>query len=337
MGVKVNPAAFGGIFAVPDIVVDEHIRLAGGQQLKVLLFVLRHNNGNTEIEKIADGVGMTVQDVKDALSYWLHVGVLLMDGEEPNAIVINSSKPQKTAGLHELPDITPTYDQVAARVLEDESLKALFSEVQLKLGRTIGYGDQAKFIMMHDDYGLPVEVILTIVEYCVKDGKPSMGYISKIAKDWGEHEINTLDAADERLRELRSDEKLWKKFVAMFSVDPPRYTEIRFSYLKRWVREYKQSLELIFYAYELMIEKINAVNFKYMDKMLESWHGDGLKKPQDVMQANTRRTDNLNSEKTKNVYANVKGAKKQTSYNSEKVKQKAQGPIEYKRRNNGGE
>ncbi len=333
MGVKVNPAAFGGMFAVPNVVADEHIKLAGGQQLKVLLFVLRHNNENIDIERISDGTGMTAADVKDALSYWYQVGILMRDGEEPKAIVVNSPTPQKTGELRELPDITPTYADVAARVLEDPSLKALFSEVQLKLGRTIGYGDQAKFIMMHDVYGLPVEVILTIVEYCVKNGKTSMSYISKMAKDWGEREINTLDAADEKLRELRSDEKLWKKFISMFSVDPPKYTDIRFSYLKKWVREYKHSLELIFYAYELMIEKINAVNFKYMDKMLESWKKDGLKKPQDVMQANARRTDNLKSGAS--AFA-ATPANKQTSYNSEKVRQKAQGPIEYKRRNDSG-
>lgn len=329
MGVKVNPAAFGSIFAVPSVIVDEHIKLAGGQQLKVLLFVLRHNNEEMDDNKIAEGVGMTAADVRDALSYWFQVGILTRDNDEPKPIVINSAGSQKTENLRELPDIAPTYEQVAARALEDSSLKALFAEVQLKLGRTIGYGDQAKLIMMHDDYGLPVEVILTIVEYSVRNGKTSMSYISKMAKDWGENEINTLEAADEKLRELRSDERLWKKFSGMFSVDPPKYTAVRFSYLKKWTHEYKQSLELIFYAYEITLEKINAVNFKYTDKMLEAWKKDGLRTPQEVMRANAKRKDNLAS--------GTKASPKQTSYDSDKVRQRAQGPIEYKRRNTDGE
>lgn len=52
-----------------------------------------------------------------------------------------------------------------------------------------------------------------------------MGYISKIAKDWGEHEINTLDAADERLRELRSDESSGKNLLPCSQLIPEVYRD----------------------------------------------------------------------------------------------------------------
>lgn len=327
MKVKVNSAVWGSIFAVPTCIADDHIKMAGGQQLKVLLFVLRHHNEDIDTKDIASGVGLTESDVKDALGYWIETGIVSLDGETPKKIKLAPKDAEKKEELHALPDVVPTYEQVASRLLEDKNLKDLFFEVQLKLGRTIGYGDQAKLLMMHDYYGLPVEVILTVVEYCVSINKASMSYIGKVAKNWGENEITTLEAADAKLRELRDDERLWKKFASMFTVDPPKYTDIRFSLLKKWYSVNKQSLELIYYAYELMIERINKVDFRYMDRILESWKEKGLRKPQEVIQAESKRTDNLNKPSPSGKRS------KNTSYDSDKVKEKAQAPIEYKRRN----
>ena len=44
MDYNVNPMAFmSGIFPVPDVLVDENIRLASVVQLKVILYILRHS------------------------------------------------------------------------------------------------------------------------------------------------------------------------------------------------------------------------------------------------------------------------------------------------------
>ncbi len=313
MSYKVNAAVWNGVFAIPNCVVDEHIKKAGGQQIKVLLFLLRHQGEEIDAKSVAKGTGIDLSDVKDAFQYWKEAGLVYEDGEIPP----NVKKAEDKAALHALPDVAPTYEQVAARTLEDANLRALFNEVQLKLGRTIGYGDQAKLLMMLDYYGLPVEVILTLVEYCVGKDKGNLAYISKVAKDWGEREINTLEKADAYLKAQKADEKLWKTFVAQFSTDAPQFTESRLAYLKHWRFDNKQSMELILLAYEKMIDNINKVNFKYIDTILESWKNDGIKKPQEVLQTEAKRRDNLNS---------------QTSYDSDKVRARAQAPIEYKRK-----
>lgn len=318
MSFRVNAAAWNGVFAIPNCIVDEHIKKAGGQAIKVLLFLLRHQGEDLDARAIAKGTGMDVGDVKDAFLYWKEVGIVYEDGETPP----NVKQAEDKVNLKALPDVAPTYDQVAARTLEDANLRALFNEVQLKLGRTIGYGDQAQLLMMLDYYGLPVEVILTIVEYCMSKGKVNISYISKVAKDWGEREINTLERADEYLKALKSDERLWKKFSDMFSVDPPQYNDSRFQYLKHWRNENKQSFELIYYAYEITVDRINKVNFKYMNSILDSWKADGINTPVDAQKATGKAP----------VKSGDSFKKSEPSYDSDKYKEKAHGPIEYKRR-----
>ena len=323
MSFKVNGAAWNGVFAVPNTVVDDHIKKAGGQQIKVLLFLLRHQGEDLDAKAVAKGTGIDTADVKDAFSYWKEVGLVYEDGETPPIVKAAEEKGQ----LKALPDLTPTYEQVAARTLEDSNLRALFNEVQLKLGRTIGYGDQSQLLMMLDYYGLPVEVILTIVEYCVSKDKSNFAYIAKVAKDWGEREINTLEKADAFLKELKSDERLWKKFVMLFTQDAPSFTDARFAYLKKWHVENKQSLDLIYFAYQEMLENIDKPSFKYVDKILENWKASGIKKPQDAIDQKAKRRDNLNSGNKSN---------QKTSYDTEKVKQSASAPIEYKRKKREG-
>ncbi len=336
MGVKINSTVWNSIFAVPTCIVDEHIKMAGGQQLKVFLYILRHNNENIEVENIATGVGMSVSDVKDAMQYWISVGLVSLGGAEPviaNSITVNAASNTQVdvnSGLIELPDVVPTHEQVAARLMESPELKALYNEAQLKFGKTIGYDTQAKLLMIYDHYGLPVEIILTIIEYAVSQGKGSIKYIETVAKDWASRGIVSLEDADSYIKQLQADDKLWKKFAAAWPGERLLYTDKRMTYLKRWHFEHKQSFELIYYAAEEMINRTNKINFGYMDKILESWYEQRFKSPVDVIQGAARV---VTSPKSMGQGVAVTGT---TSYDPGKYQKKARQPIEYKRRNTDG-
>ena len=93
-----------------------------------------------------------------------------------------------------------------------------YAEAQQKLGRTIGYDGQSTLLMIHDQYGLPVEVILMILEYAASQGKTSMAYIAKMGRDWGEREIDTLEKAEEQLTRLRTGQSLWNQLKALTGI-----------------------------------------------------------------------------------------------------------------------
>lgn len=319
MAIQVNPSVWNSVFAVPTSVTDEHLRRASGQQLKVLLYVLRHNGEDPDETAIAQGTGLSTADASDALSYWVETGFLTRNGERPVQTVPTKAEPPKKQELMDVPDVLPTYDQVTARTLESPELQGLFNEAQIKLGKTIGYDTQSKLLMMMDSYGLPPEVILTIIEYSVSHGKKSMAYICKVGKNWAEDGIDDLEKAEERLQALSRQEKLWKSFVSMIPVEKPRYTKSRMDFLRKWHDEFQQSLELIYYAYEEMINNINKLNFNYMDKILTNWHEKKYQSPVDVI---------------RDKKGNTGGAAttSQPSYDTDLFRKKATGPIAYKKR-----
>lgn len=334
MEYSVNPKAWGAVFAVPTVITDEHIKMASGQQLRVLLFMLRHNGEEYDIEFLAKGVGMTAEEVHDSMRYWVETGIVLKDNQPAVVKVAEPKKKPDNSKTHlEVPETIPTYNQVVTRTDESPELRLLFNELQVKLGKTIGYDVQAKFLYIYDHYDLPVEVILTIVQYAVnKKEMTSVAYITKVAKNWADDGINTMEKAEKKLESLENSDKLWHKFVSMIRENPPQFTEKRAALLDKWTTVYGFSLQMIYFAYEDMIESTNKINFNYMDKILENWHKENIKNNKELMNYKKCRAENAGNTKPGKKAVNKVNTSKDASYDIEKYNEKAQSVPKYKRR-----
>ncbi len=325
----INPLKWNNSFAVPSEVVDKHIRLAGSVQLKVLLWMMRHSADEKNIDEMSDALGVSSADCADALTFWSEMGLLISKDEdiipEPiqeKSVETNVTPPVKKDEKKILPEIDvvkPTVEQIVARGNESEEIRFLFNEAQMRMGKTIGHDGQAVLLMMHDAYGLPVEVIVTIIEYCVSVGKTSTSYIAKIGKDWGEREIDTLEKADEVICELKASDEMWGEFKIRTGVSTPRPTSAQMKYLNRWKNEYGFSMDMIFLAYEETANNIQKMSFPYMDKILKNWFENGLRTPSDVARAKQERNNAPSQQTAPKAEQN---GKKRSSYNIDEVLKK---------------
>ena len=337
MDFMINRTKWNKSFAVPSEVVDDYIKLAGSVQLKVLLWMMRHSAEDRSIEELSSAIGVSAPDCIDALNFWKETGILVSSESEIKAeIVVPAEKPvikketpkvNNTKILPEIEAVKPTVEQIVARGDESEEIRFLFQEAQMRLGKTIGHDGQAVLLMMHDAYGLPVEVIVTIIEYCVSVGKTSTSYIAKIGKDWGEREIDTLEKADEVISELKASDEMWGEFRIRTGISTPRPTSAQMKYLNRWKNEFKFSMEMILLAYEETANNIQKMSFPYMDKILKNWFEEGLKTPHEVAKAKQERLSVISPVKT------VSKPKKQSSYNIDEVlKQNEETELVYVRK-----
>lgn len=333
MGYKVNPESLSAVFMVPSQIVDKHIKLASGQQLKVLLWILRHAGDGFDMDRMCAALGFEPLDAQDYLQYWVETGILIEDGSKKSAgafEVKTAPMPEKQAAVKkELPEIVPsrpTAAEIAQRAEESDDINFLFHEAQNKLGRTIGYDGQCTLLMMHDTYGIPVEVILMIIEYAASVGKYNFHYIASIGKDWGEREIDTIEKADEQISKLNSVNKVWASFAAMAGLSNPRPTQSQSKYILTWSREWKFSVEMIYAAYEEMAERCQKMSFSYMNKVLESWHTNGIRTLKDVEESKKLRS-------TPNTQPQTKTAAQSSSYDLNEFNRSAmQKPIVYKKK-----
>lgn len=302
MDYNVNPCLWKSIFPVPTQIVDEHIRLAGAVQLKALMWILRYSSQETSMEKMSFALGISTADLTDALQYWIDKNILIKNGEniilkEENIVSkeepVDDKNEQKSempvtenvATSKTLPDIEiakPTIEQIATRGEESPEIRFMFGEVQKKLGKTIGFDGQSTLLVLHDHYGLPVEVVLMIIEYCVCVGKTSFSYIAKLGKDWAEKEIDTIEKADEHITALNTSNRLWLSLKNRAGFVNTWPTKSQSEYLKKWEKDFGFDVDMIYLAYEEMANHTQKLSFPYINKVLENWHKNSLNTPEAV-------------------------------------------------------
>jgi len=293
-----------GMFAVPNAVADEHLKLAKELHLKVLLWLLRRGGEAEGFEALAQWLGKPEGDIADALQFWIDRKVIAvgdLHGEvgaeksvlQPQATAISSPAiqapvmPAKT--LPSAPPVhvhtRPSAEQLLARMDENADLRSLFRTADAALGRTIGYEGQCVLLGLHDNHGLPVEVIFMLLQYCAEIEKTNNSYIEAVGGDWGRREIDTIDKAAEQIASLKENLAVWQQLRKLAGLHAPRPTAAQCDFLRRWQREFRFDIEMIFLAYEEMADHTGKLSFSYMNKVLEGWHAAGIATPEQAAAA----------------------------------------------------
>ena len=276
MSIQLNLGKWGTIFPVPNCVVDEDIRLASENQLKVLLYILRNNGENLTEKTVGEQLNIAEGDVKDAVSFWIDRGVLSAQGDIPQGDKSENSheppvevkkKPRPLSRVQK-----PDSIFVSRRINEDKELATLVQETQVILGKPISNGDTATLVMLHDTDGLPCDVLMMLIQYCHSIGKDNMRYIEKMAVNWASEEITTLERAEEKITNLERYGEAWNRVAMIFGIqNSGSPTKAQQENANRWINEWHFSDEMLREAYERCVNKKNSFNITYTNGILKNW------------------------------------------------------------------
>lgn len=331
-----NPSYYGSVFVTPKIIVEKYIKMASFCALKSLLWILNNQGGNFSVEEIAKAVGSSQADTKEAVEYWISEGILIKNGDSspvPSPTVSDShlkneevkSENKSATEVKEKPSapeiklVRPTYEQVSQRIAEDDNIAGLLNQAQIMLGKSLGFNNQSAFIQMYDDYGLSVEVILTLIQYCINIGKKSTAYMLSTAKIFYEKDIDTLEKANEFIDRNKKIMKIYEEFCQFTGISAPTPTPKQTDYFLNW-DDMGLSVEMMVLAYNETIDRKGKINFNYTNKILENWHENGYKTPDDVKNA-------------REAYKKQKQGTSERSYDINKaVEQATSGELVYKKK-----
>ena len=291
MDYQVNFGCWGNVFAVPTAVADHFIRLASAAQLKVLLYLLRNAGQNMSTARIAEFFRMSEEEAEEAVQFWVQANIL-----QPPAG--DAAKPQfDFAAVPEQPEVrTPPKPAVQSKVQrgskeikldpseiahsleQSQELKDLFVCVEKVFGRLLNHMEQRSIIWIHSYLGMRSEVLLLLLGYCVSIDKVSMSYAESIAISWMEHDITTLAQAEAEIKRLTAEHSYISQIRKMFEMQHSPTTQQK-KYIEGW-QSAGYSMELIRYAYEITLESISKLNFKYINTILEKWAAQGISDPE---------------------------------------------------------
>ena len=295
MEFKVNCGIWGAMFGVPSIVADNFLKLASGQQIKVLLFLLRCSGKMCSAEEISANTGVSAEEVEDAVLFWQQANVLSPQTSvnTPSAQPIMTAPVSTKAPANNTPAANTAVaapdhkfnfsgSEIAAIMEKSQDIKELFKISETILG-PLKNGQMNSIIWMFDHLGLKKEVIITLLSYCASIEKVNTAYIEKIASVWAEKEINTIAAAQDEIQSINASREYISRIMQIFQMQN-RPTSKQNEFIQQW-KNAGFSFELIEYAYEKTIEQINKLNFNYINKILLSWRDSGFMSVKEVQNA----------------------------------------------------
>ena len=276
-------------FLVNNSFVDNYMCEANGSFIKVYLYLLRHaSNSNLEINTIANALNLRESDVIRAFKYWSKKGVLeyvqtadkdfslaITDGEhsKENIVVQENEKIEEKTPVK--PQSAPsgvsyTKSDIITYMKNNDGIRHMFLISEQLLGKTLTDTDKKILFGFYDYLSLPVEVIFTLLEYCISIGKTNMRYIEKVAYTWADKGINTLSKASAYVKEENEINNIFRKYKSLFKITGRELTNTEEEHIKSWVFELKLSDDAIVNAYEKTVANTGKISFKYMDAILRN-------------------------------------------------------------------
>ena len=132
MELNVNANGWGMMFGVPVAVVDKYLKLATPSQLKVLLYLLRHQYTSIDTNAISEALSMNEELVEEAVLFWEQTDIFISNENKSVPAIQTVSQPEASAQHSEShprviaqrssSDISLTPSEIAAELKRDAGL-----------------------------------------------------------------------------------------------------------------------------------------------------------------------------------------------------------------------
>ena len=189
-----------------------------------------------------------------------------------------------------LPGEQPQYSEedVLRTMDTDVDFRALYGEVQRLLGKNLTT-EELKILLGFVRYlGMSADVIVLLVCYCKdrakKMGKtrnPSLRTIEKEAYAWAEKGIDTMEEAAAYTQQQNLRFSQVGRIMERMQIRGRNLTSPEKRYIKQWL-EMGFDEEVIGLAYERSCLNTGGLAWPYINKILTSWHEQGLHTAQQV-------------------------------------------------------
>ena len=184
----------------------------------------------------------------------------------------------------------PNYTErdVMTSLDQDASFRALYGEVQRRLGKTLNT-EELKILLGFVRYlGLTADVICVLISYCQERARrkgssrnPSLRTIEKEAYAWAEQGIDTLEEAAAFIQRENIYHSRLSQLTRLLQIRGRNLTAAEERYAKGWL-DMGFTDEVFTMAYERTCLNTGGLSWAYMNKILMRWHESGWHSAEEV-------------------------------------------------------
>lgn len=183
--------------------------------------------------------------------------------------------------IEDLPDYST--EEIAEGSDGDPMFKVVLHEAQNTLGRMLSRADLKVLYGIYDYLGLPAEVIIELIHYCLTEYRrkygenkvPGLRYIEKEAYIWARNELFTLELAASYIKAMDQKREKHEIVKRSFGIHGRELSAGEKRYIDAWLAD-GFSLELIMLAYDRTVTSTGKLQWSYLNGILKNWKTQGL-------------------------------------------------------------
>ncbi len=262
--------------SVSNYFIDKYMVEANEAQVKIYLFLLRMMSSDlpTSVPALADVFNYTEADVHRALQYWEKRVLISLEYDAMHNLtgihiedLLNKSRPQDKSNKHNRA-IEPVKRCVASAHRSCNSeVEGIIYVAEQYMGRPLTTIEMSTIYYIHDDLSFSGELLDYLIQYCVERNRKNFRYIQKVAMNWSQQGIKTLEQARKEASRYNNEVITIMKALGISSA--PTDTEI--SFINTWREDLNLSLQIILEACDRTVISTQSNRLRYCDVILRNW------------------------------------------------------------------
>jgi len=257
---------------ISDIFISEYLPEMTGIQVKIYLYCLFLSKKKKKISEMqfAKTFGLSEEKISGTFQELVEKGLFHKKGK---GFVLTDLKDKEINKLYK-PRTTPN-------AMELDTKKSIVSSINKGFFQGIMPISWYQNIeMWFNLYKFEDEVMFMLFNYCNERGLLKFSYVNAVAKNWAEAGIKNESDLDDYFLKYKKMKEFSTKIAKKLNRSS-RFTEYEERYIKKWVDDYKYSMEIIEMALKKTV-RISNPNLEYVHKVLTGWFKSGYRTPEQV-------------------------------------------------------
>ena len=125
--------------------------------------------------------------------------------------------------------------------------------------------------------------------HAVSVDKRSVRYIEKLAVEFYDKDIVSYEELEEELNTMKSRMSTETFVRTLFGIGKRAFIKKEKEAISDWTEKYGFGRDMIEKAYEITVSHTGEPKISYANAILERWYADGIKTPEDVDAADSKR------------------------------------------------
>lgn len=282
---------------VPQWFIMDYMPKALGGYTKIYLYLLALSYTSQEneisLEKVSKDLDMLHSEVIQGLKYWNNQKVISFNEENEGLFELTffkeaplrqvSTEATSSKVSTSKPIISPTRpeyrtEEINLYLQDSQDVSKLFKVAEQYLGRLLTITDQKILFSFYDWLHMPFDLIEFLIEYCVSNNHRAMHYIEKVAINWVDDGILTVDQAKARVL----SDKRYFQILSALGASKSTLTLTEKKCMAKWLDVYHMSMDIILEACRRTVMQTSKPSLNYVDSILTSWYNDKVHSLEDV-------------------------------------------------------